>query len=145
MSQLTRYRLVLLICIVLSLGGICLSIFLTKQALDGSRGGVLAVGFALICVFVREDIAAKVYAELQKHAERRVRISGNSDSPSELEKVQQKLADLDKSLEEKSGEEKTMNNYLVVATALGTLVAAFGDRLCDYLICQCALHHLWCR
>ncbi len=145
-DQLTRYQAVSVVCIGLSLGGIAVSVFVTKDPLDGSRGGVLAVGLAIINVLVRMDIAGEVLKRRQeKTNDREQKSPPPSAPPSEIQIVHQRLTDLDESLKDRSAEDKVMNYYLVVATAVGTIAATFGDILSGYLICQCGLHRLWCR
>ena len=115
---------ILAVCIALSLGGILVSVFLTKEPLDGSRGGVLAVGLAVAYLVVKRDIAGEVFEALEEHAKDE---TPTTDLGAKLGRLSRRFEDLKDSLKNKNKDEGGLNRYLVTATLIGTLAAAFGD------------------
>jgi hypothetical protein len=124
MSEKGKYIAILILCIALSLGGILVSVFITKEPLDGSRGGVLAVGLAVAYLVVKRDIAGEVLETLEDHAENE---KSTTDLEVKLERLSVRFKDLKDSLKNKNSDEGGLNRYLVTATLIGTLAATFGD------------------
>jgi hypothetical protein len=73
MSEKNKYRLILFVCVILSCAGILYSAFVSKDPLDGTRGGVLAVGLAVSYLVVKRDTAGQVFDILQEHADSEIR------------------------------------------------------------------------
>jgi hypothetical protein len=124
MSERSKYVAIFIVCIALSLGGILVSVFLTHEPLDGSRGGVLAVGLAVSYLVVKRDIAGEVFETLEEHAKEE---TPTTDLGVKLNRLSLRFEDLKASLQNKNKDEGGLNWYLVTATLIGTLAAAFGD------------------
>jgi hypothetical protein len=132
MREKTKYVLVLIICVALSLGGIVFSVF-SREPLDGSRGGVLAVGLAVAYLVVKRDIAGEVFETLEEHAQEE---TPATEPGIKVDRLTRRFNDLKSSLQNRSKDEGGLNAYLVVATLIGTLVAAFGDLAAKFLIAR---------
>src|SRR5579862_6080865 len=117
MREKTKYVLVLIICVALSLGGIVFSVF-SREPLDGSRGGVLAVGLAVAYLVVKRDIAGEVFETLEEHAQEE---TPATEPGIKVDRLTRRFNDLKSSLQNRSKDEGGLNAYLVVATLIGTL------------------------
>jgi hypothetical protein len=131
MSEKGKYVAILTLCIALSLSGILVSVFITKEPLDGSRGGVLAVGLAVAYLVAKRDIAGEVFETLEDHAKDE---KPTDDLGIKLDRLSRRFEDLKASLKNKNQDEGGLNRYLVTATLIGTLAAAFGDLAAKLLI-----------
>jgi hypothetical protein len=132
MSEKSKYLLLLVVCIALSLGGIVAALF-TKEPLDGSRGGVLAVGLAVAYLVVRKDVAGEVFDTLEEHAREE---SPTADPGVKADRLVRRFDDLKASLRSKGEDERSLSWYLATATIIGTLAAAFGDIAAKCLIAR---------
>jgi hypothetical protein len=130
MSEKNKYRLILFVCVILSCAGILYSAFVSKDPLDGTRGGVLAVGLAVSYLVVERDTAGQVFDILQEHADSEIA----KDLEGKLASLNRKFEDLHNWLRSKNEDEESLNWYLVTATMIATLAAAFGDLLAKGLI-----------
>ena len=130
MSEKSKYLFLLVVCMALSFGGIVVALF-TKEALDGSRGGVLAVGLAVAYLVVRGDVAGEVFETLEEHAREE---PPTADPGVKADRLARRFDDLKASLRSKGEDERSLNWYLATATIIGTLSAAFGDIAARYLI-----------
>jgi hypothetical protein len=147
MRERTKYILILICCIVLAAAGMLVSIFVTKDPLDGTRGGILAVGLTLGFVVTKTNLAAKVYLKIHElprmsanKAENEQTQAGDANEQ-EIKKLQleinglkQQFADFDNLLKEGDEDEKLLNFFLVLATIIGTVVSAIGDVVCRHFI-----------
>jgi len=132
MSEKSKYLSLLFVCIALSVGGIVLSV-LTRDPLDGSRGGVLAVGLAVAYLVVRRDVAGEVFETLEEHAQEEL----PTDDPGvKVDRLARRFDDLKASLRNKGKDESSLNWYLATATIIGTLAAAFGDMAAKFFIAR---------
>ena len=130
MGEKNKYLLLLVLCVLLSGAGIAFSVYVSKEAIDGSRGGILAVGFAIVYLVVKKDIAGQVFDALQEDADK----GAPKDVRGQLDNLTRKFEDLQNLLRNKGKDEEGLNSYLVVATIIGTLAAAFGDVMAKWLI-----------
>lgn len=132
MREKTKYVVVLIICIGLSVGGIVFSIH-SREPLDGSRGGVLAVGLAVAYLVVKRDIAGEVFETLEEHVQED---TPPTDPGLRIDRLTRRFDDLKSSLRNKNKDEGGLNAYLAIATLIGTLAAAFGDLAAKFLIAK---------
>src|SRR5664279_4949310 len=130
MGEKKKYWLLLFLCIALSGAGVAFSVCVSKEAIDGSRGGILAVGFAIVFLVVKKDVAGQVFDILQEHAVEEV----PKDVQGQLDSLTRKFEDLQNFLRNKNRDEERLNWYLVGATIIGTLAAAFGDVFAKWLM-----------
>jgi hypothetical protein len=132
MREKTKYVVVLIICIALSVGGIVFSVF-TREPTDGSRGGVLAVGLAVAYLVVKRDVAGEVFETLEEHAKEETL---TTDPGLKVDRLTRRFDDLKSSLRNKNKDEGGLNAYLAVATLIGTFAAAFGDLAAKFFIAK---------
>jgi len=137
------YWVILSLVILLSAGGIFVAGFITKDPLDATRGGALAVGLSLIVLFLRPNYGQRVYEILTIEAVRtrtiieslKVNPQPVSPSPSEKEKIDALVA----GAKADTDEQKLQNIFLALSSGIGTLVWGFGDFPAKWLIA--ALDH----
>ncbi|MGA2607188.1 MAG: hypothetical protein ABSH01_06990 [Terriglobia bacterium] len=94
--------------------------------MDAQRGGGIAVGFAVVFFIAKSNIAEEVYTALQQISQRSVSAQ-NTDAAAEFRRLTLKVSDLESWLLGESRDQKVLNRYMALATAVGTLAAAFGD------------------
>ncbi len=132
------YWAILLLVIVLSAGGIFVAGFITKDPLDGTRGGALAVGLSLVVLFLRPNYGQRVYKILTIEAVRtkviieslKVNPHPASSAPSEKDKIDALVA----GAKADTDEQQLQNIFLALSSGIGTLVWGFGDLPATWLI-----------
>lgn len=136
--------------LVLSIGGVAVAVVITGDSPDGGRGGAVAVALTLVAFFLRRDISArlrKAFIEtlpgLSADIERLSAASRNTDpgqggppSPGSgaLESVSRRLEAIESSLRVVERSEQTMDRYVAVAAAVGTLFWGFGDVVAAWVL-----------
>ena len=101
MGEKNKYLLLLVLCVLLSGAGIAFSVYVSKEAIDGSRGGILAVGFAIVYLVVKKDIAGQVFDVLQEDADK----GAPKDVRGQLDNLTRKFEDLQNLLRNKGKDE----------------------------------------
>ncbi|HEV2962129.1 MAG TPA: hypothetical protein VG649_09920 [Candidatus Angelobacter sp.] len=144
MSQRTRYGLVVLIAVVLSVAGVLIGAFVTDPA-DGGRGGAVAVALAFIVLFVRRDYGSRVYDALTKDIPalrqqiRNLR-EGKADVPKDgenLAEIKKQVTAIVSRLDTESDGQKDQNRALAWASCIGTIAWGFGDLAAKLLKLVC--------
>jgi len=127
-------RRILFACIAFCAAGMLYSVFVSHVAMDGPRGAVLALGLTLAFVVGKSDSASQVYAALRKIAQVTEAPAQDKDYALEIERLKQRFKDLETQLKSSGADEKKMNWYLIWATAIATIVSAFGDIGCTWIM-----------
>jgi hypothetical protein len=140
MSQRSRYGLVVLASILLSVGGILTGAFVTRPA-DGGRGGAIAVALAFFVLFVRRDYGARVYAALTKEIPaikeevsllRQSKPAPAASAP-DIGQVKRQVTAIVSRLDTEADGQKIQNRALAWASCIGTIAWGFGDVLASWL------------
>jgi hypothetical protein len=118
---------ILVACVVLSAAGILWALLVSHAPIDATRGAVLALGLTLAFVVGKSDSAAQVYEALRTIAKVTEEPAKDGDYALEIKRLKQRFTDLENQLKSSNTDEKQMNWYLVAATAVATIVSAFGD------------------
>jgi hypothetical protein len=137
----TKYQLILAACVLLAVTGICFSVFKSHEVIDGTRGGIVAVGLTLAFIVGKSDSAAQVYARLKKitletkePSEADNTAKEGDNNVQEIAELKRRFEDLDNCLISTAEDEKTLNYYLVIGTLVGTVVSAFGDTFSTWIM-----------
>ena len=136
MTTREKHRLILVLCIALAIAALAYSVWVTHDSADAVRGGTLALGLTLAFVVWKSDTAAEVYLRLRQTLPGVAPITSASPIAHRLAAMEQRFTDLENMLQSRSDDEKILNSYLLAATVVGTLFAAFGDLLSLFLMHQ---------
>ena len=144
MNETVKYRVVLAACIALSAGGIVIAAFLCRPV-DGVRGGAIAVGLALVTMFLGRDYgdvpidAVRSYLSYLKK-----RLMGNRGQPSasdildRLTGIESQLLEISNAIQASqaisSGSTRRQNVYLALSSGIGTAAWGFGDWASQWLV-----------
>jgi hypothetical protein len=115
-----------------SLAGVAIGAFVTHQAVDGTRGGALALLVVLFAFFARRDMEPKVreaITEIGPKIETGLAMLDGTVTPSKtlVEKLQQQLDALTAAAQIQRVSEWKMNIRVGIAAAIGNLFWGFGD------------------
>jgi hypothetical protein len=132
--QNTRYVLVVITSIVLSVGGILIAAH-RRDPSRGGQGGAVAVAFSFFVLFIRRDYGTRVYTAITKDLPNlRAQIknlrdgndpaAANSDGVAE---VKRQITAIVARLETEAKGQKRQNIALALATVIGTIAWGFGD------------------
>jgi hypothetical protein len=136
MSTETRFRIVLLVAILLSLGSIPVAVYVTGSAQDGGRGGALAVALSFTVLFLSRGYGTTVYNILTKEAQevdqtlKKIRGEKGSATLTPAQKIDALISKtkIDATLQH------TQNVYLAWSSGIGTIAWGFGDIPAQWLI-----------
>jgi hypothetical protein len=145
------YRCILALCLILSGAGIWIAIHVTKDSADGARGGAVAVGVALISLFLSRDYGARIQravSEVLPTAMKKIddwrrkldkstterEADKNSNIVSQINGIRERVSGIEHRLTADAEGQKVQNFYLALATAAGTFFWAFGDVVAKCLI-----------
>lgn len=137
LSEPGFFRVLWITAIVLSVGGVLVAAFCTKDAADGGRGGALADALALAALFGTRNYAADTYEALTTGAEQlksriwRLKAIGtppeSAPEASELKKIGARISAFETRLKLDAQGAYAQNFALAIATAVGTIFWGFGD------------------
>ena len=136
MTTREKHRLILVLCVTLAVAALVYSVWVTHDSADAVRGGTLALGLTLAFVVGKSDTAAQVYLRLRQPPPGVAPVTAASPIPDRIAALEQRLADLESMLQSAADDEKILNTYLLAATIVGTLFAAFGDSVSLFLMHQ---------
>lgn len=122
MSERTSYRLIVAVCLFVSLGGICIASRTFPE--QGGDGGAIGVAISVFVLFVRNDWGARAQAVL-KHS-----IDAESAKPEDLKG---RIEAIEGRLRLDSGAQRGQNLALGISSAISTLACGFGADLAGYL------------
>lgn len=140
-SQQGLYRLVVLVSIVLSVGGIVIAACLTEPS-DGGRGGAIAVAVAFFVLFVRRPYGARVYQALTKDLPklreeiknlREGKDRASTSVPDKLDDLKRQVTSIVSRLDVEADGQRNQNIALAWASCIGTLAWGFGDMIAKWL------------
>jgi len=127
-----RYVLLLIACLVASVGGVVLSAWL-HQPKWGGYGGAIAVALSFLTLAVREDLGDRVFRILARDRAHTTPPAAN-DLPGRISRLETRQAALEASLEQKSKETRRQNVMLAIGSVVGTVFAALGEEMVNWLI-----------
>jgi hypothetical protein len=127
-----RYLLLLIACIVSSIGGVVLAVWLHKPKWGG-YGGALAVALSFLTLAVREDLGDRVFRILARdHTGTAPPPATNL--PARIARLETRQAALEASLEQKSRETRRQNIMLAIGSVVGTVFAALGEEMVNWIL-----------
>jgi len=146
-SETVRYRIVLSLCLILSIPGVFVAAYLNDPE-AGGRGGALAVAIALANLFIKRNTpdniielltttAPFIHKSIAQLKQTEEADPGNTKSiqPGEAEEVS---PDPNAILAKKEAlSQKKQNRFLAGTTFVGTIIWGFGDVFARFLIKQC--------
>jgi len=151
------YGYLLLVCVVLSASGILIAAFVTKNPIDGERGGTLAVGLDIMYLFLNPEYGNKIYRILRASKEKldafRLATGGKpqtdrysgilsqiNDVRRQIDDLKQVVKEIDYRLDESAKGQEKQNVYFALATGIGAFTSAFGDLIAQCLMETCCWH-----
>lgn len=137
LQTVCRFRLVLLFSLALSIGGVLVAAYVTKDPQDGGRGGALAVAVSFAVLFLSRGYGSHVYRALtaeaaivKEHIDKLRKAESTNSSIDANTKIDALLskARVDSNVQE------IQNTYLTWSSVIGTTAWGFGDVLAGYLV-----------
>jgi hypothetical protein len=131
-----RFTLVFAACMVISLGWFVVSVKLGDSK-DAGLGGDMAVAIALFCLFINPDLVDALKGPKASLKEVLNDLLGSSDGQEPAESVKKLRAGVEKlvrALVKTSDDRYRENKYLALASAVGVIVGAFGERAAELIL-----------
>lgn len=118
---------------LLSVGGVAYSIFISHKSVDAGRGGALAVALSFATLFLSRGYGDRVYSILTVDADTAsqlvAKLRGEVDDKAKLVTADQKLDALFTKIQIDAGDQQVQNFYLAWSSVVGTIFWGFGDLL----------------
>lgn len=127
MWRLLLSVLILVACVVLSLGGIYVAVHVTKCDADAGRGGAIADALALGVMFLNRSYSSRLFRLIQRFGLTPKLPPAPIDTAIVRQIVQEEICSVLKLLEADARNQKTQNWLLAISTCIGTLAWGFGD------------------
>jgi hypothetical protein len=145
MPEPLKFWLFFALSLLSSIGGLLYAIYVSGDCMDGQRGGAIGTAAALTLMFIGRDYGAKVYdarvrglAAVASKIERLEQADAKNSSP---EKTEPTLSDVRANQESlataihiDTAGQKLQNQFLAVATCIGTIVWGFGDLIARHFM-----------
>jgi hypothetical protein len=126
-----KARVVFLVSIFCSIGGIVYAVFASQRPDDGPRGGALGAAVALAFIVLTRGYGMQLYDTANKLVALR---GAQLESDADISELSRRIDRLANAIKTDAEEQKTASQLLACATFIGTIITGFGDKLALGLI-----------
>jgi hypothetical protein len=133
------FWLCLIVCVLVSAGGIVFAVVYHSPS-DGGRGGAVADTIALFIFFFSRDYGTGVYNILRVSTDLRIfltKIEKNlafDSAEARIKNIEEEIKALEAKLKIEASGQRDLNLFIALSAAIGTLTWGFGDILACHLI-----------
>lgn len=139
LSQRTLYALAIVLSVIVSLSGVAYSVYVSKNPVDGQRGGAIAVVVSLWILFLRRNYGERVYraiVELSPSIEKKLEDMAENKPVTAFSDIELTivLLGLVGRINVEADEQRVQNIALFLASVVGTMFWGFGDAIATKLL-----------